>query len=223
MDLTFSRRDFLKASSAGLLGLFLADLRLERVFAAETPKQGRSTISGIDVFSEPFFNANKIYLLRQDEVVDIRSEVQGDYGYGNPFNSTWYQVNSEGYAYSGTIQPVETLYQKPVFDIPEIGVLGEITVPFSDARRASSVFANRGYRIYYSTTHWITDTVVNRNEKSIWYKIYDRLTQESYFVASHEMRVISPNELRPLSSEVTEEKKRIYVDLATQTVTAFQG
>lgn len=223
MPLAFSRRDFLKASSAGLLGMFLADLRLERVFAAVTPKQGRSTMSGIDVFSEPFFNAVKISALRRDQVVDISSEVQGDFGYGNPFNSTWYQINGEGYAYSGAIQPVQTLHQKPVFDILEVGVLGEITVSFSDTRRASSVFADRGYRVYYSTTHWITDTVVNRGEKSIWYKIYDRLTQESLYVPAHEMRVVSPDELRPLVSEVPEEKKRIYVDLATQTVTAFEG
>ena len=223
MDLIFSRRDFLKASGAGLLGLFLADLRFDRVLAAETPKQGRSTISGMDVFSEPFFNANKTYVLRKDEVVDIRAEVQGDYGYGNPFNAIWYQINGYGYAYSGPIQPVETLHQKPVFDIPEIGVLGEITVPFSDTRRTSSVLADRGYRVYYSTTHWITDTVVNRGEKSIWYKIYDRLIQESFYVPAHEMRIVPPDELRPLASEVPEEKKRIYVDLATQTVTAFEG
>jgi lipoprotein-anchoring transpeptidase ErfK/SrfK len=223
MHLSFSRRDFLKASGAGLLGLFLADLRLERVLAAETPKQGRSTISGLDVFSEPFFNATKKYMLRQDEVVNISGETQGDYGYGNPFNATWYQINSEDYVYSGIIQPVESVHQKPVFDIAEIGVLGEITVPFSDTRRASSVFADRGYRVYYSTTHWIMDTVVDRDEKSIWYKIYDRQTQELLYVPAHEMRVISPDELRSLSVEVPEEQKRIYVDLSTQTVTAFEG
>lgn len=223
MDLNFSRRDFLKASGAGLLGLFLADLRLERVLAAETPKQGRSTVSGVNVFSEPFFNASPISLLRQDEVVEITAEIQGDKGYGNPFNSTWYQINGEGYVYSGTIQPVETLHQKPVFDIPAVGVLGEITVPFSDTRRASSVFADRGYRIYYSTTHWITGVVVNRGEKSIWYKIFDRQTQETLYVATHEMRVVSPDELTRLSPEIPEENKRIYVDLATQTVTAFEG
>lgn len=223
MDINFSRRDFLKASSAGLLGLFLADLRLDRVLAAETPKQGRSTISGVTVFSEPFFKANTISLLRQDEVVEITGEIQGDKGYDNPFNATWYQVNGQGYAYSGSIQPVETIHQKPVFDIPEIGVLGEITVPFSDTRRASSVFADRGYRIYHSTTHWIMDTVVNRDEKSIWYKIYDRQTQESLYMPVHEMRVISPDELSSLSTEIPAQQKRIYVDLATQTVTAFEG
>ena len=223
MQSGFSRRDFLKASGAGLLGLFLADLRLERVFAAQTPKQGRIIDSGVEFYAEPFFNADVIRLFGRDQVVEVTGEVQGDLGYGNPFNSTWYRVNNEGYVYSGRVQPVETRHQRPVFNISKEGVLGEITVPFCDTRRGIRYYADRGYRIYYSTTHWITDTIVNRDEKSIWYKIYDRQTQESLYVPTHEMRVVSPDELAPLSSEVPGEQKRIYVDLATQTVTAFEG
>ncbi len=223
LDFGFSRRDFLKASGAGLLGFFLADLRLGRVFAAEAPKQGRSTISGAELLSEPAFKATKIRAFGRDEVVEISGEVPGDLGYGNPFNSIWYEIGGEGYTYSGAIQPVQTLHQKPAFDVPEIGVLGEVTVPFSDTRRANSVFADRGYRIYYSTTHWIMATVVNRSEKSMWYKIYDRQTQETLYVPTHEMRLIPPDELTLLSPEIPEEEKRIYVDLATQFVTAFEG
>ena len=219
----FTRRDFLKASGAGVLALLLADLQPARVFATNTPLQGRSTLSGIEVLSEPFFSATPLRALGKDEVVEIRAEVQGDPGYGNAFNSIWYQIREGGYVYSGGLQPVETLHQKPVFDIPETGILGEVTVPFSDTRRGSSVFADRGYRIYYSTTHWITGFVVNRDEKSIWYKIYDRQTLETLFVPVHEMRVLSPAEFSPLSPDVPEENKRIYVDLTTQTVTAFEG
>ncbi len=223
MPPNFSRRDFLKASGAGLLGLFLADLHIESVFAAQTPKQGRITMSGIDLYIEPFFNAKTVYKFGRDEVVAITGDSEGDKGYGNPFNSTWYQIGQEGFIYSGWVQPVETLHRKPVFDIPESGVLGEITVPFSDTRRDRSVFADRGYRIYYSSTHWITDIVVNRNEKSIWYQIYDRQIKESLYVSTHDMRVIQPSELGSLSPDVLEENKYIYVDLVTQTVTAFES
>lgn len=223
MSSSFSRRDFLKASSAGLLGLFLADLRLERAFAAETPTQGRITLSGVELFSEPFFNARKTYTFGRDAIVDISGEFEGDKGYDNPFNSTWYRINQEGYTYSGWVQPVKTLHQKPGFDIPEAGVLGEITVPFCDTRRDVSIFAKRGYRIYYSSAHWITGMVVNRDEKSIWYKIYDRQIQESLYVPVHEMRVIPPGEFSLLSPGIPEEAKRIYVDLASQSVTAFEG
>ena len=222
MDLPFSRRDFLKVSSAGLLGLFLADLRLDRVFAAETPKQGRITISGVNLYSEPFLNAKKMDIFGRDVIVNISGESDGDKGYGNPFNSTWYLINNEGYTYSGWVQPVETLHQQTVTELPTTTVLGEITVPFCDTRRGMSILADRGYRIYYSSTHWITNVVVNRNEKSIWYKIYDRQIQESLYVPAHEMRLISPNELDLLSPEVPEENKYIYVDLATQSVTAFE-
>ncbi len=223
MDLPFSRRDFLKVSSAGLLGLFLADLRLEHVFAAETPKQGRITLSGVELYSEPFYNAKKLDILGRDVVVNISGETDGDNGYGNPFNSKWYFINNEGYAYSGLIQPVETLYQRAVAELPGTTVLGEITVPVCDTRRGASILAKRGYRIYYSTIHWITDVVVNRNEKSIWYKIYDRQIQESFYVPSQEMRVIPSSELGSLSPDVPEENKYIYVDLANQFVTAFEG
>ncbi len=47
----------------GLLGLFLADLRLERGFTTETPRQGRVTINGVELMSEPFYNAKKIRTL----------------------------------------------------------------------------------------------------------------------------------------------------------------
>lgn len=218
----FSRRDFLKASGAGLLGFFLADRRLGRVLAAEAPKQGRITMSGVELLSEPFFAANKLYAFGLDTVVEITGAIEGDKGYGNPFNSTWYQVNNEGYVYSGWIQPVKTIHRKPVFEILPTGALGEVTVPYSDTRRGTSVFADRGYRIYYSSTHWVTDVVVNRNEKSIWYKIYDRQIQQSLYVPAHEIRLIPPSELLPLSPEVPEENKYIYVDLENQFVTAFE-
>ena len=78
-----------------------------------------------------------------------------------------------------------------------------MTVPFCDTRRAISRYADRGYRIYYATTHWITETLVNRDEKSIWYKIYDRHLRESFYAPSHEMRVVPPGELAILSPEVS--------------------
>jgi lipoprotein-anchoring transpeptidase ErfK/SrfK len=217
----FSRRDFLKASSAGLLGLFLADLRLDRVFADQTPRQGRIIDSGVELFNEPFFKANITHLFGSDEVVEITGEDQGNQGYANPFNSVWYRVHG-GFVYSGRVQPVEIQHQKPVFNIPQEGALGEVTVPFCDTRRAISRYADRGYRIYYSMTHWITETVANRDEKSIWYKVYNNQLQESFYVPAHEMRVIPPSELTLLSAEAPEEQKRIYIDLASQTVTAFE-
>ena len=114
-----SRRDFLKISGASLVGMFLADLHLEGVLAVETPKQGRSTFSGVELLAEPFRQSPKIHAFGQDEVISLSGAVEGELGYGNRFNSTWYRVHSDGYVYSGAIQPVDTVHHKPILTIPE--------------------------------------------------------------------------------------------------------
>ncbi len=217
-----TRREFIKLVSAGTLAYALKDLRVERARAASPIKQGRITWSGIPLYDAPTFNANKIHAFRADEVLEITS-VDENGEAGNPYNSAWYQINGEGYTYSGWIQPVETNYQKPKFDIPASGQVGEITVPFSITRKDPYVYAKTGYRIYYGTTHWVTRVVVTRGEKSIWYEIYDSLLKKYLYVPSHDMRLIPSDELTLLSPEVPDEQKKIVVDLSTQLVTAFEG
>jgi len=222
LNLQISRRDFLKLASAGTLAFALSDLRLERVLSSSAIKQGRMTLSGLPLFDVPTFNANKIHLFKQDEIVEITS-IDENGEPGNPFNSAWYQLNGQGYTYSGWVQPVETNYQKPIFTIPEKGQVGEIVVPFSDTRKAPYVYADRGYRLFYGTTHWVKRVIVTREEKSIWYEIYDSLLKKNFYVSSHDMRLIPNDELSLLSPEVPDEEKHIVVDLSTQLVTAFEG
>jgi lipoprotein-anchoring transpeptidase ErfK/SrfK len=217
-----SRRDFLKLAASGSLAFVLKDLRIDRALAASSIRQGRITLSGIPMYDGPAFNANKVHFFGRDEVVDLTA-VEEDGELGNPFNSVWYRVNNEGYTYSGWVHPVETIYQKPIFDIPKGGQVGEITVPFSDTRVDPYVHAKRGYRIYYGTTHWVRRYVVTRKEKSIWYEIYDFHLKKSFYVRSHDLRLIPDDELTALSPDVPDEEKSIVVDLAAQMVTAFEG
>jgi hypothetical protein len=216
-----SRREFLKLASAGSLAFALRDLRLDRVFAAANIKQGRITWSGIPLYDAPAFQAKQIHLFGADKVIEILGiEESGEPG--NPYNSTWYKVDN-GYTYSGWIQPVETNYQKPVFNIPEKGQVGEITVPFCDTKKEPYVYAERGYRLYYGSTHWVKRVIVQRDEKSIWYEIYDSHLKRNYYVPSHDMRLIPNEELSTLSPEVPDEEKHIVVDLSAQLVSAFEG
>ncbi len=217
-----TRREFLKLASAGSLAFALKDLRLDRALAAPSITQGRMTISGVPLYDAPTFNANKIHHFNADQVVEITAvDERGEYG--NPFNGVWYQANGEGYTYSGWVQPVQTNYQRPVFDIPKAGQVGEITVPFSDTKREPYVYAKRGYRVYYGSTHWVTRTVVTREEKSIWYKIYDFHLKEYRYVPYHDMRLVPDDELSPLSPDVPDEEKHILINLDMQLVTAFEG
>ena len=218
-----SRRDFLKLVSAGSLALALRDVRVDHALAASAVKQGRMTVSGVPLYDAPSFNANQLHLFGADQVVDVLALVEnGETAYGNQYNSLWYQVEG-GYMFSGGVQPVETNYQKPVFNIPEKGQLGEISVPVCDTKKGPFVYADHGYRTYYGTTHWVKKVVVTRDEKSIWYEIYDFYLKRNYYVPSHDMRLIPNDELSTLSPEVPDEEKHIVVDLSAQLVTAFEG
>ncbi len=219
---SLSRRDFLKLSAAGALGFILAEIGAGRALAAPPTSQGRITWSGVPLLSEPFFKAKEIKKFGIDVTVNIIAEVEGDEGYGNPFNKIWYQIE-DGYAYSGWIQPVETKYQKPVYEIRPPRQLGEICVPVCVTRLEPSIRASKGYRLYYGSAHWATRVAVNREEKSVWYEIYDKQLQTSFYVPSHSMRLIPDEELTPLSPEVPNAEKLIHVDLATQMTTAFEG
>jgi lipoprotein-anchoring transpeptidase ErfK/SrfK len=224
-----SRREFLKLASTGSLAFALKDLRLDRSLSAALPwsatpaalKQGRITFSGMPLYDAPTFRATQIHNFGMDKIIEIAS-IDENGEQGNPFNSTWYQVD-QGFTYSGWVQPVETNYQKPIFNIPEKGQVGEITVPFTDTKRDPFVYAERGYRVFYGSTHWVKRVIVQRDEKSIWYEIYDFYLKENRYIASHDMRLIPNDELTTLSPEVPDEEKHIVVDLSTQLVTAFEG
>jgi hypothetical protein len=214
-----SRRDFLKLSAAGAIGLALAELRIDHAFASTVPKHGRVTWSGIPLYDAPSFNAKRIDVFGRDQVIAIKNQVDGDEG--NPYNKSWYKVG-EGYTYSGWVQPVEISYQKPVFDIRTLK-LGEITVPTSETRLVPYTYAKNGYRLYYGSTHWVTKVAVTREEKSIWYEIFDYHLKKSFYVPTYNMRLIPDDELTLLSPDVPDADKLIHVDLAAQLVTAFEG
>jgi len=215
-----SRRDFIKLSASGGLALVLSEMRLDRTIAEGPAMQGRITWSGIPLYDSPLFKGKKIYLFGRDEIVDIQGEVEGDEG--NPYNNTWYKVN-DGFTYSGWLQPVELRYNKPVYEVPVEGCVGEITVPISETRLVPYTYANNGYRLYYGTTHWVTRVVITHEEKGIWYEIFDDHLKKSFYVPSYNMRLVPDDELTLLSPNVPETDKLIRVDLGAQWVTAFEG
>ena len=219
-NLNFSRRDFLKLSASGVLGLVLSEMGIDHALAAPPTSQGRVTYSGVPLYDSPSFKAKEIHLFGLNQVVNLEAEVEGDEG--NPFNKAWFKVDN-GYTYSGWLQPVETRFQKPVYEIPVKGQLGEITVPMSETRLNPHTYAKNGYRLYYESTHWVKRTVVTREEKSVWYEIYDSEIDKSFFVPYYNMRLIPDNELTLLSPDIPESEKLIHVDLPTQWVTAFEG
>ena len=218
-DLT--RRDFLKLSAAGLLALALSNLRLDEALALESPTsfQGRATYSGVKVYEKPYFNAPQApKKLGKDEVVDILSLTIGD----GDYNRLWYRFD-RGYTYSGWLQPVQTNRQTPVTSLTRKRALGEVTVPFAETRRYPNPHADRAYRVYYGSTHWITGVYPYEGDGTWWYQVFDKQVDLTFYVNATDMRLVPDDELAPLSPNVPESQKFIHVDLRTQYVTAFEG
>lgn len=216
-----SRRDFLKITASGALGLVLSELGMNRAFAAPPSSKGLALFSGVPIYDAPAVNAATLELLGKDKVIDLLEEVQGEY-FDNPYNTIWYRVDG-GYVHSAPILPVEENYQKPVYQIPAEGQLAEVTAPYSLTHLSPYSRSKNAHRIYYETTHWVKKIVVSREEKSVWYEIFDNELKKSFYIPSYNMRLIPNEELTQLSPEVPNEEKLLHVDIKSQMVTAFEG
>lgn len=216
--MSLTRREFLKLSAAGFLSLALAELRIDRVLA-ESPVsfQGRTTISGVPLYESASFAAKQIKLIGKDQVLDIQSQLTSE----GTYNRIWYRL-AEGYVHSAEIQPVQTQLQPAATKLKRKQVLGEITVPFSDTRRGYDLYADRSYRVYYGSTHWVTAVNTNQVNGSIWYRIYDDHLHQYFYLAAEHVRLVPDEELSPLSTDVPDSLKTIYVDLTSQYVMAFE-
>src|SRR5512147_2875739 len=123
-----SRRDFLKLSKYGLMGIFLPQLSAHLPQEDEfTNLQGRIIDRTVWSYDQPNVKAKRTKLYWQDLVVPITNTTIGDDE--SAYNRVWYQLEEGGYAYSGGIQPVRTILNEPQ-QIPTRGALGEVSVPY---------------------------------------------------------------------------------------------
>ena len=68
-----SRRDFLKISASGALGLVLSEMGIYRALAAPPASQGRITWSGVPLYDAPSFKSQELHLFGLDVVVELRA------------------------------------------------------------------------------------------------------------------------------------------------------
>lgn len=213
-----SRREFLKIIGAGFLGSILLPTKY---FSLGFPNDqyGRVATDLINVYDEPSFNAKIINSHKKDTVFLISGIIVGE---GSQSNQIWYKVGEEGFAYSGNIQPVKIQLNPVTADIPSSGGLCEVTIPFTDARWHPNLSADIAYRLYYETTHWITGKVIDNNNLP-WYRLFDVRFNNSYYVKSDHLRLISPDELSPISPDVPVSAKKLEVHIKDQTLIAFEN
>jgi hypothetical protein len=215
-----SRREFLRLSGTGLLGLAVP-LRWSRpVLESDEGQLGRILMEKSDIYLEPTFLSRHVKTLWRDEVHPIHSATIGD-----PWpatNRVWYEVGNLGYVHSSAVQPVRAELQEPAPYIPYLGTLTEVTLPFIEAYWEPSKKADHAYRFYYATTHWVNGLSWDQKGRA-WYRIYDDRIAEHYFAMAEGLRVVPLSELTPISPEVPPAEKRIVVSLMDQNVRCFEG
>jgi lipoprotein-anchoring transpeptidase ErfK/SrfK len=218
-----SRRDFLKLTGVGLLSALFPGLTKTSAASGLLPDQkGRVAAEHLQVYAAPSFDAEVVDEHWQDILLPITGlEISDDV---EAYNRVWYKIGEEGYAYSGSIQPVLTRLNKPIYEHGKTGSLAEVSVPYTDARREPDDDAELAYRLYYETTHWIVETVVNEETNKVWYLLRDdKWNDEKYYVLASHLRPIPDAELTPISPDVPNYLKRIDVRLNEQLVIAYEN
>jgi hypothetical protein len=219
MSKNISRREFLKLGGLSL-GTMAFTPFVPREDVQDYGDIARVTIREVDVYGEPRDGAQIVGKRYRDQLVQIYYELEPADAPAF-YNKLWYRVWG-GYIHSTYLQKVNINYNQPLDQVAEDGQLAEVTVPYSQSYTFSQ---NNGwqveYRLYFETTHWITGVDQGPDGKA-WYQLTDELQPWSYWVPANHLRPVSAEELAPISPDVPKGDKRIEVDLAMQTLTAYE-
>lgn len=184
-------------------------------------QQGRVTVRTVWMHEGPSLDSAKVKLLQRDALFNISNTAVSEDA--DTHNRIWYQAGNEGYIHSGNIQPVRTIISQPYGgDIPKEGLLAEVSVPYTDAFTEASTESEVGYRIYYETVHWVKAIVAGKTDGRPWYLIHDDKWDESYYVRAEHLRILTTEELAPISPEISNHDKKIVVRLDDQMVIAYE-
>ena len=104
---------------------------LANPLAAPPASLGRVATWSVDVYNEATRQSTLVRQARRDDVLPLYGQIVGEAV--TSYNAIWYQTD-DGYVHSAWVQPVENILN-PV-DVAQNNFWGEVTVPFSDSRRA---------------------------------------------------------------------------------------
>ncbi len=233
-----NRREFLKKSITSLAGVALLDnLPLQNMLLkqfAGVEKLGRICSGGegarFDLKSKPDWDSNTVGTVYRDDVIPWFKEVSADVLDYYSVNQRWVETEG-GYVYASFVQPVENRPNDGIQELPKYGdaqgMWVEITVPEADLQlegSAGTYWMQHAIRprVYYGQVFWV-DKIAIDSDGVLKY----RLTQlfgantEYYWTPAEACRIITPEEITPLSPDV--EDKKVVVNLLRQTLSCFEN
>ncbi len=207
---SISRREFLRLAAAAGLSAAFAPLLADTDPSA---KLGRVAANYLRVRLRPSATAKHAGWKRADEVVNIYAEAADESG------RRWFEID-KGYVAAADVQPVKQIFNRAATRIEPPGLIGELTIPFTDVRRKPEPAAPLAYRLYYGSTIWVR-AVAYDSHSAAWYKLYDERLGTHFFALASALRLIPDSELQPINPNASQ--KKIIVNLTQQRLTAFEG
>jgi len=181
---------------------------------------------------------NVVAKLGADTLLEWNREVVGNVIGG--LNNQRYVETPQGYVYASVLQPTQNHPNTPITEMPAglPGFWAEVTVPYVDLAHEgviaspwlqSNIEHNFPPRLYYGQTVWI-DQVRNVNgfPEYRWnedaphgygYGAYG----EFFWADGAALKILTDENIAPISPDVDPNDKRIDVDLDAQTLSCFEG
>jgi hypothetical protein len=215
-----SRRDFLKY---GLMSLGAAAMLPDQNAPSFSKKPRYMRVGekkGVSIYSEPDEKSGIVYTRPYNDIITVYDEVIGPNG--PAWNPVWYRCWG-GYVFSGLLYEVKYQLQEAASEIRAGGQIGEITMPYTRSYFYSQYEGWKPeYLLHYRSVHWVVDLIEGPDKKP-WYNLLDELINVKYAVPAEHVRLIQDQELKLISPDVPRAEKRIKVNLALQTLDAYEG
>lgn len=220
---SLSRREFLKLGGLALAGMAFTTFLPEFTGFEDGELVRVATVDprGVPVYQDSSDQSLIVRNWERDALIHIYDTLdvptQGA-------TSRWYRVFG-GYMNAARLQMVQVHYNLPLASIPaDTKILSEVTVPYTEAYRYNQWDGWLPvYRLYYSSTQWITGINSGPDGKA-WYVVQDEADKNlHYYVPCEQLRPIDPSEYAPLAPDVPTGHKQIDVNLSTQTLNCLES
>ena len=247
MKQNFSRRDFLKVAGVGLGALAFRPLKLDTFYEnlytpRRLPQFPNSEIIGrlvdqTDVRSrptnDPLLNT-AIGALPADHCVPWTREVLGT---AVGLTNQKYLETEQGYIWSSRVQPTRNLPNTPITEMPagQPGFWAEVTVPYVELAlegaavspwTQSHIQYNFPPRAYYGQVLWIDQ--IRQSNGFVEYRWNENQGHgygfgDIFWLDGAGLKVLTEQEVAPISPEIDPAEKKIVADLTYQTLSCFEG
>ncbi len=244
MKRSISRRDFLKLAGVGLGTLAFRPFDLEPYYTLKPlPQFPNSEIIGrilgtTQVTNRPSndpLQASALGTLYDDNLVEWGREVVGN---AIGLTNQRFLETPQGYVWASLVQPTRNLPNIPITAMPA-GVSGfwaEVKVPYLDLALEGPVVSswlqslisyNFPPRLYYGQVVWIDQVRVDPS--GVVYYRWNESPGHGYgpgdifWADGAGLKILTEEEVAPISPEVDPNEKIIRVDLTYQTLGCFEG